>query len=151
MTVVGGIVVNMAVVWLVAMLVLLGAEVMVPGLVCIWFAFGAFGALLSAMLGAPLWLQFVWFLLLSLLALWLTRPLAKKYVNGRAQPTNADRVIGREALVTEDIDNLRASGAVSVGGKEWSARTEEGMPLIPAGQVVKVLRIEGVKLIVESI
>ena len=138
-------------IWLVVAVVLAVIEASTAQLVCIWFAFGAFGALLSAMLGAPLWLQFVWFLLLSLLALWLTRPLAKKYVNGRAQPTNADRVIGREALVTEDIDNLRASGAVSVGGKEWTARTEEGKPLIPAGQVVKVLRIEGVKLIVESI
>ena len=151
MTVIGGMLINMAVVWLVAMLILLGAEVLVPGLVCIWFAFGAFAALLSAMLGAPLWLQFVWFLLVSLATLWLTRPLAKKYVNGRAQPTNADQVIGREALVIEDIDNLRASGAVSVDGKDWTARTEEGKPALKAGQVVRVLRIEGVKLIVESV
>ncbi len=151
MLVLGGMLVNMAAVWLVAMVILLVAEVMVPGLVCIWFAVGAFAAMLSAMFNAPLWLQLVWFLLVSMVALWLTRPLAKKYVNSRVQATNADQVIGMEALVIEEIDNVMATGAVSVAGKDWTARTENGAEGIRAGEVVKVLRIEGVKLIVEKI
>ena len=80
--------------------------------------------------------------------MYFTRPLVKKYVNSRSQPTNADMVIGKEALVTEDIDNVEATGAVSVGGKVWTARSDTGVS-IKSGTVVNVLRIEGVKLIVE--
>jgi membrane protein implicated in regulation of membrane protease activity len=68
----------------------------------------------------------------------------------RSQPTNADMMIGKEALVTEDIDNVEATGAVSVGGKVWTARSADG-GRIKSGAVVSVLRIEGVKLIVEPV
>ena len=140
---------NMAALWLGAMVLLLAVEALVPGLVSIWFAFGALGAFVSALLHAPVWLQIVWFLLLSVLSLALTRPLAKKYVNAKTQPTNADMVIGRECVVTEDINNLLGDGAVSVGGKVWTARAEEEDRIIPAGSTVTALRIEGVKLIVK--
>ena len=80
----------MTAVWLVAMIVLLIIEGIVPGLVSIWFAIGAFAAMISAILGAPLWLQVLWFFAVSILTLCLTRPFAKKYVNSRAMPTNAD-------------------------------------------------------------
>jgi len=140
---------SMAAFWLIAMVALLVVEALVPGLVSIWFAFGALGAFVSAMLHAPLWLQIVWFLVLSILSLCLTRPLAKKYVNNKVQPTNADMVIGRECVVTEEINNLMAAGAVSVAGKVWTARSLDEDVIIPAGSTVKALRIEGVKLIVE--
>ena len=140
---------SMATFWLIAMVALLVVEALVPGLVSIWFAFGALGAFVSAMLHAPLWLQIVWFLVLSILSLCLTRPLAKKYVNSKVQPTNADMVIGRECVVTEEINNLMAAGAVSVAGKVWTARSLDEDVIIPAGSTVKALRIEGVKLIVE--
>ncbi|MBQ7896438.1 MAG: NfeD family protein [Oscillospiraceae bacterium] len=139
----------MAAVWLVAMVALLLLEAVVPGLVSIWFALGAFAALLSAMLNAPLWLQLFWFVLVSVAALWFTRPLVKKFVNGRVQATNADVVIGKDALVIEEIDNIRGTGAVSVAGKEWTARSEDADVKISSGEIVNVLRIEGVKLIVE--
>lgn len=149
MAVIGGMVVNMAAVWLVAMVALLLLEAVVPGLVSIWFALGAFAALLSAMLNAPLWLQLFWFVLVSVAALWFTRPLVKKFVNGRVQATNADVVIGKDGLVIEEIDNIRGTGAVSVAGKEWTARSEDADVKISSGEIVNVLRIEGVKLIVE--
>ena len=141
---------NMPVFWLIAMVVLLIVEAAVPGLVSIWFALGALGALIAALLGAPLWLQIVWFILLSVLSLILTRPLVKKYVNSRVKPTNADMMIGKDCVVTEEIDNLRGSGAVSVGGKVWTARMDKETEQAQAGEVVKVLRIEGVKLIVSK-
>ena len=149
MAVIGGMVINMAYFWLVAMVCLLLFEAAVPGLVSIWFALGAFAALLSSMLNAPLWLQVVWFVIVSFLALWFTRPLVKKYVNTRVQPTNADVVIGRDAVVIEDIDNIHGTGAVNVGGKDWSARSETDDVTIVSGKIVNVLRIEGVKLIVK--
>ena len=77
----------------------------------------------------------------------LVRPLAQHYVNDRKVATNADRVIGREAVVTEDIDNIQGKGRVSISGADWTARAEDDRP-IPAGSTVRVLRIEGVKVIV---
>lgn len=139
---------SMAAFWLAAIIVFLVVEALVPGLVSLWFAFGAMGAFVSALLHAPMWLQIVWFLVLSILSLCLTRPLAKKYVNGKTQPTNADMVIGRECIVNEEINNLLATGAVTVNGKVWTARSEDDDIIIPAGETVVAVRIEGVKLIV---
>ena len=141
--------VNMTAAWLIAMIALFVIEALVPGLVSIWFAIGALAALISALVNAPLWLQIAWFFIVSVALLILTRPLAKKYVNGRVQPTNADVVIGKSAVVTEEINNVLGTGAVSVGGKEWTARAEGEEP-IAEGKVVSVLRIEGVKLIVKE-
>lgn len=141
--------VNMSLVWLVAMVVLLIVEAAVPGLVSIWFALGAFCALIAAILKAPLWLQIVWFLAVSVATLCLTRPLAQKYVNSRVQPTNADAVIGREGLVTEAVNNIEGKGAVKIGGKVWTARSTDDAAHFEPGDVVTVERIEGVKLIVK--
>lgn len=140
--------VNMAVVWLIAMIVLLVVEAIVPGLISIWFALGALAALIAAALHAPMWLQVMWFLVVSVAALAATRPLAKKYVNGRVKPTNADMLLGKECVVTEEIDNVRGTGAVTVGGKVWTARMENDAEKASVGEVLKSVRIEGVKLIV---
>ena len=140
---------SMTAVWLVAMIVLLIIEGIVPGLVSIWFAIGAFAAMISAILGAPLWLQVLWFFAVSILTLCLTRPFAKKYVNSRATPTNADMLIGKECVVTEAIDNVLGTGAVTVGGKVWTARTEEPDGKAETGKIMTVVKIEGVKLIVK--
>ena len=139
---------NMTAVWLIAMIVLLVIEGVVPGLVSIWFALGALAALIAAILNAPLWLQIVWFLVISFVTLYFTRPLAKKYVNSKIQPTNADRLIGKECVVTEGIDNVLGTGAVTVDGKIWTARTEDQNLRAEPGKKMTVLRIEGVKLIV---
>ena len=142
--------VNMAVVWLVAMIVLLIAEGLAPGLVCIWFALGALAALISALLKAPLWLQLLWFVVVSVATLLITRPLAKKYVNAHTVRTNADMAIGQDCVVTEAIDNMAGTGAVNVGGKIWTARMADVDGRAEKGAVLRVLRIEGVKLIVEE-
>ena len=139
---------GMTAVWVVLMIVFLIVEGAAPGLVSIWFALGALAALISALLGAQIWLQAVWFIVVSLLALVVTRPLAKKYVNSRTQATNADMLIGQECIVKETIDKLRGTGAVSVGGKVWTARADGEETVIEEGTVAVVERIEGVKLIV---
>lgn len=139
---------NMSIVWLALMVLLLILEAATAGLTSIWFALGALAALIASLFGGALWLQLVWFFAVSLLTLWLTRPLALKYLNSRRVATNADRVIGAEAVVTEDIDNIAGSGAVHVDGHEWTARSGSGAN-IAKGAVVRVERIEGVKLIVD--
>ena len=138
----------MTVFWLVAMIVLLVVEAIIPGLVSIWFALGALAALIAALTGAPLWLQGLWFILVSVVTLALTRPLAKKFVNARTVPTNADVILGKECVVTEAIDNVLGTGAVTVGGKVWTARMDREDGRAAVGDRVRALRIEGVKLIV---
>lgn len=135
------------VLWVAAIVIFLVIEAATAGLTCIWFALGSLAALVAALFGAQLWLQVVWFFVVSLAALYFTRPLVKKYVNAKRQPTNADMLIGMEARVTEDIDNTAGAGAVSVSGKVWTARSADGEP-IAASSIVRVERIEGVKLIV---
>ena len=142
--------VNMALVWLIAMIVLLVVEGLVPGLISIWFALGALAALLAAALHAPLWLQLLWFIVVSVASLALTRPLVKKYVNSRVKPTNADMILGKDCVVTERIDNLRGTGAAAVAGKTWTARMEQEGQCAEVGEVLSILRIEGVKLIVRK-
>ena len=141
---------SMPAVWFAAMVVFLIVEGIVPGLVSIWFAIGSLAALISAALHAPLWLQLVWFGIVSVATLLLTRPLVKKYVNGRTQPTNADSVIGRDCVVRETVDNLNGTGAVWIDGKMWTARSEDAQKIIPEGTTAIALRIEGVKLIVKE-
>ena len=135
--------------WLVAMVALMVVEFSTVSLTCIWFALGALAALIASLCGDPIWLQVVWFLVVSVLALIATRPLVKKYINGKTTPTNADMLIGQTCIVTEPISNLSETGAVKIGGKVWTARSEDGTVFAP-GEMVVAVRIEGVKLIVAS-
>ena len=136
----------MQIIWLVLLIVFAASEAATVGLTSIWFAAGAFTALVAALLGGPLWVQLTLFFAVSLLCLIAVRPLAKKHLNSRVE----HRVIGAKAQVTEDIDNIHGKGAVVIRGMPWSARSEDGGP-IAAGTMVKVLRIEGVKVFVEPI
>jgi len=137
----------MITVWAVAIVVFLILEAVTVGVVSIWVAMGSICALVAALLGAHTWLQRLWFVVISALTLVLTRPIHKKYVNGNKQPTTADRVIGSPAVVTEETDNLQGRGSVRIDGKEWTARSADDS-IIAFDSVVKVIRIEGVKLIV---
>lgn len=140
---------NTAMFWLAVMIVLLIIEGVVPGLVSVWFAAGALAAMISALFEAPFWLQTVWFLIVSIASLCLTRPLVKKYVNSKVQPTNADALIGKECIVTESIDNIAGEGAVKISGQVWTARSTDDSVKIAQGKIVTVKEIRGVKLIVE--
>lgn len=138
----------MVAVWAIAAVVFLIIEAIVAGLASIWFALGALAALISALFNAPLWLQIFWFVVISGITLWLTRPLARKYLNAKTQATNADRVIGTEGSVKEAIDNIAGTGAVFCSGKLWTARSVTG-EVIDVDTMVVIRRIDGVKLMVE--
>ena len=141
---------SMTTFWIIAMVVFLVIEAVTVGIVSVWFAIGALFAMVTAMLGANLWVQITVFLVVSAIALYFTRPLVKKFVNNKVEPTNADMLIGKECRVVETIDNLSGTGAVYVDGKTWTARTADE-EIIHEGQLVKAERIEGVKLIVSKI
>ena len=137
-------------VWLILLVVLVAGEAITVGLTFIWFAVGAMGGLLVAVLGGAVWLQIVVFLLLSALTLILVRPAAAKLLTPGILPTNADRVLSQIALVTEEIDNIAETGQVKLFGQTWTARSEKG-EVIPAQSRVRILRIEGVKVFVKPI
>jgi membrane protein implicated in regulation of membrane protease activity len=136
--------------WAALIVVFLIVEGLTAGLASIWFALGSVAALVSAFLGAPVWLQITLFVIVSALTLIFTRPLARKYVNKRIEPTNADRLIGASATVTERIDNIAAKGYVTAGGRLWPARSKSGEP-IEKDTVTVVRSIDGIKLIVEPL
>ena len=140
---------NIWVLWVAATVVFIVIAAATIGLTSIWFAVGSVAALIASLFGAPFWLQMVCFLVVSIVALWLTKPLARK-INASYQPTNADMIIGMEGFVKEKIDNVAGTGAVSVGGKMWTARSiNDGVTFEPDEKVV-TRRIEGVKLIVSA-
>ncbi len=138
----------MAYVWLAAAIVLGVVEGMTFALVSAWFAGGAVAAFLATLMGATVPVQLLVFVVVSAVLLACLRPLARKKAVKKPTPTNADRILGRVGVVTEAIDNVRASGAVRVDGVEWTARSEGGAAIEP-GEQVKILRISGVKVFVE--
>ena len=140
----------MTIVWTAAIILFGIVEAATAGLVSIWFVAGALVALVAAFVGAPLWLQIVLFLLVSAVALALTRPLLKKITTTTAEATNADRVLGEIAKVTETIDNENSTGAVYVDGKTWTARSVDET-VIPAGSRVHIESMQGVKLLVKPV
>ncbi len=136
-------------IWLAVLIVSILVEAGTMGLVSIWFAAGALMSWALAMFGVNEWIQCLAFVLVSGLLLFFTRPLVKKYVTPKIQPTNVDAIIGREGIVCEAIRPLEGTGQVKVGGQIWSARTDEQTDCIPEGTIVTVLRVEGVKLFVQ--
>ena len=140
---------EMVTLWLVVLIVSIGVEVATLGLTSIWFAGGAAVAVIVAAFHGLVWLQILLFFAVSLLLLFFTRPIAVRYFNRDRVRTNVESMIGRQAIVTSEIDNLQGIGQVTVGGQEWSARTEaDGMNLQP-GTVVDIVAVNGVKLIVK--
>ena len=138
----------MEVLWLVLLIVFAVLEASTVSLVSIWFMGGALTALIAALCGAEIWLQIILFFVVSIALLLCLRPLSKKLLKKRKVATNADSNIGKTAVVTETIDNLRGTGAVKVSGVEWSARSVDDS-VLEKDAVVRILRIEGVKVCVE--
>lgn len=137
-----------ALIWL-SLAILLGMiEGMTAGLVSIWFAGGAVAAFIIALLGGAFVLQIVVFVAASAILLACMRSLTRKKILVETIATNADRILGRLAVVSEPIDNLKATGAVRIDGVEWTARCESDN-VISAGETVKILQIDGVKVVVE--
>ena len=141
---------NWLVFWLAAVILLSIIEIFTFQLVAIWPAIGGIGGLLACTLGASVTVQFVVFIVISILLLILTRPMVKRILNNKQVRTNADRFIDRTAVVTEDISNPDSTGAAIISGITWIARSTYGHP-IPKGAKVRIDRIEGSKLIVSKI
>lgn len=141
---------EMLVFWLIVLILSVGIEAATLGLTCIWFAFGALIAVIAAAFQAPLAVQVILFFIVSLVLMFGTRPIAVKYFNKDRVKTNVESLVGRQAIVVGEIDNLLGIGQVVVGGQEWSARCVDDGTKLPEGTVVEIVAISGVKLMVKE-
>jgi membrane protein implicated in regulation of membrane protease activity/transcriptional regulator with XRE-family HTH domain len=136
-------------IWIAAIIIFGVAEAATAGLTSIWFVLGGVAGLIAAVCGGPVWLQVGLFFAVSIAALAFTRPLVVKLMKKDIKPTNADRVLNNVGRVTERIDNALPSGSVYIDGKTWTARSADGEVIEPDA-AVRILRMEGVKLIVQK-
>lgn len=140
----------MYVVWIVAIVLAVLIEAQTAAITAIWFVPGAVVSLILALCNVSWQIQVLVFVLLSLVLLLFGLLVVRKRIKKKGYtPTNADRIIGMEGMVTEEIDTIAATGEVKVDGKRWTARSADGS-VIAEGEIVTVLRIEGVKVIVEK-
>ena len=139
-----------AFVWLGLVILFLIAEGATVSLVSLWFAAGAVVAMFAALLGAGVWLQTGLFLVVSGALLLMLRPIVRRYLVPKITATNVDSLVGATGLVTVAIDNVTASGQVKLGAMEWTARSTTGEN-IPQGSLIRVDRIEGVKVYVTPV
>ena len=143
--------ISLTLVWFILFVIFVVAEIVTAGaLVSIWFCFGALAAMFAAMAGMSFTIQMVIFIAVSVVLLIFTKPFAKKLLNGRIEATNAPALIGKYGIVTEEINNIEAAGAVKIDGKIWTARSSDERVIIKEGAEVKILDIQGVKLIVKT-
>ena len=142
---------GVTIMWIAIVIVMAVVEALTLGLTTIWFAGGAAVAAIFAAMGAPLLVQVILFLVVSVLLLYFTRPIAVKAFNKTRTLTNSEGLVGKHAYVTEEIDNIKATGKIKVDGMEWTARTKADGTVISAGALISVIAIEGVKAIVEEI
>ena len=141
---------EMMIIWLIIMIASIGIEVATLGLASIWFAGGALAALIASAFHAPVIVQILLFFGVSLVLLFFTRPIAVKYFNKDRVKTNAESLVGKQAIVISEIDNLQGIGQVLVAGQEWSARCVDDGIRLAEGTVVEIVAISGVKLMVKE-
>ncbi len=135
-------------IWIVIGVIFAIIEAVTMGLTTIWFTIGAVAACLVALLGGPLAIQIIVFLVVSILLLYFTRPLAEKKLKIGHEKNNVDQVVGKTALVTEEIKPFQP-GQVKLNGLVWTAVTKDNQQSLVAGSLAIIVGLEGVKLIVE--
>ena len=135
--------------WLLLAAIFIVLEIISLGLTTIWFAGGAFVAAIAAVAGAKLAVQIILFLVVSIVLLFVTRPIALAHLNPNTEKTNSEALIGQKAVVLEEINNFKETGKAKINGMEWTARSSSDNEVIPAESVVTIVDIRGVKLIVE--
>lgn len=138
-------------VWLTVTVIAGVFEAMTAGLISLWFVIGGLAALILSLAGFSATVQTVVFILVSILSMVALRPLIKKSFIDKKSKTNVDRLVGRSCLVTQRIHNLSNTGEVMIDGQRWSAKTAEDDCIVEIGCKVKILEVEGVKLIIRQL
>ncbi len=121
-------------------------EAITFGLTTIWFAVGAVAAIGASAMGFNFYLQTAVFFVVSIVLLYFTRPIAKKYLKIGAQKTNVSEIIGKKGIVKKKI-LPHETGQVKIKGQIWTAVSEDGSIIEEKSEVI-VAQVEGVKVIV---
>ncbi len=140
-----------AAMWMLFVISFLVVELLTIGLTTIWLAGGAAVAFILATAGANFWCQLAGFFIVSFVLIYFTRPWALKHFNPHRTKTNSEGLIGEIVKITGRVDNRAAKGTALAKGQEWSARAVSDDLIIEEDTLVKVVKIEGVKLIVEPV
>lgn len=137
-------------IWLIIMGVFILVEILTLGLTTIWFAAGALGAFIVALIGGPVWLQIAVCIVIALVLLIFTKPIADKMLNSKVVKTNVDSLPGQKVRVIETINNIQETGQIMLNGLEWTARAEHDEEIIEKDSIVIIKEVTGVKVIVEK-
>ncbi len=137
-------------IWILIAVVFAVIEAFTMGLTTIWFTVGGVCACVIALLGGPLLLQIAVFLIVSIILLYFTRPLAEKRLRIGHEKNNIDQMINKTCLVTETIKPFHP-GQVRLNGLVWTAVTNENQYTLEKGELARIVKIAGVKLIVERV
>ena len=138
------------VLWIIVLITTIVIEAATMGLTTIWFTGGAFAAMIVEILDGSIYLQVLVFLIISLVLLCFTRPIAIKHFNKERAKTNLESLIGKQAVVTSTIHNLHETGQVLIDGREWTSRSNYTSKTFEKNSIVRIVSIKGVKLIVEA-
>lgn len=136
--------------WLIAAGIFFIIEIATVGFLVFWFGIGALIAMVVSIFVPNVYIQALVFIVSSTLLIFFTKPFVNKFVNKeKTIATNAYSIIGRTGIVTKEINDLKGTGQVKIGGETWSAKTlsEE---TIPENTEIEVVKIDGVKAIVQK-
>jgi membrane protein implicated in regulation of membrane protease activity len=123
------------------------AELHTLALVSVWFVAAGIIAFIFSLAGMEVWLQVLLFFIITSILLILSRTIFKKFIKFKSESTNVDSLIGKTAIVTEEINNLKSTGEIRINGVLWTARAEDDDIIYETGLVVTISAIEGVKAI----
>ena len=140
----------MWILWLIVAGIFFIIEIATVGFLIFWLGIGALLAMVTSFITDNLIIQTIVFVISSSILIPLTKPLVDKFWNKKPIPTNSYSLINKRGIVTKKINTIQGVGQVKVNGEIWSAKTE-GNKIIPKDSQIKVLKIDGVKLVVEQI
>jgi membrane protein implicated in regulation of membrane protease activity len=133
--------------WLIAAGVFAAAEATSLTFVLLMFGGGALAAAITAAVGGPVLLQFIVAIVATVALLGGVRPIARKHlINTSETITGSEALVGKEATVLRQVD--AQDGRVRLNGAEWSARAFDPKQVLPAGTVVRVMKITGATAVV---
>ena len=137
-------------VWLILAGVFFVAEMATVGFLVFWLGIGALVAMIVSFITSNIVIQTSVFIVSSIILLFSTKPLVKKFIDVEPTKTNAFSIIGKKALVIKTIDPIKSTGQIKINGEVWSAETENGQ-IVSEGSEVEILEIKGVKTIVQEV
>lgn len=137
-------------IWIIIAGVCLIGEILTSGFLVFWLSIGALIAMIVSFFIDSIIVQTAVFVISSAILIFATKPFVKKFAKTKNVKTNAYSIIGKNAIVTKDIDSINGKGQIKVDSETWSALGKDDMN-IEKGTKVEILKIDGVKAIVAPI